>query len=113
MACTGVIPVEILVQVLEGAVVGAVLGLAVEAFLVRTPVGLVDLVVESPVRPVIASVLTVVVIMGERCSGRCRDGQHRCCYDGFADGHDVSPVGAPDVETPAQLHFLAIVRLPR
>ena len=105
MACTGMIFVEILVQALKCAVVGAVLGLAVEAFLVRTPVGLVDLVVESPVRPVIASVLTVVVIMREGSCGRCRYGQHRRRNESFADGHGVSPVELPDAQKPGMSAF--------
>jgi hypothetical protein len=118
MARSGMILMEVLVQVPEGAVVGAMLGLAIESFLVRTPVRLVDLAVESPVRVVIASVLTVIVIMGERSSGRCRDGQHSHCNEGFTDGHGVSPVKVPDAagtvlahRTTATLNLTATLRL--
>ena len=112
MSRTGVIPMEVSMLIPQGPVVGAMLGLAIEPFLVGAPVGLVDLAVESPVGPVVTSVLTIVVIMRERRSGRGRDGQHRRRNQSFADGHGVSPVEVPDAEILGRLQFSSTVRLP-
>src|SRR6516164_6173497 len=85
--------------------ISTVLGLAVEAFLVGTPVSFVHLAMKSPVRPVITGVLTVIVIVGEGRCGRCRYGQHRRRNESFADGHGVSPVELPDAQKPGMSAF--------
>ena len=86
MARAGMILMEVPVQVPQGAVIGLVFSLTIKAFLVRSPVGLVHLLMKSPVRPVIPSVLTVVVIVGEGSCCRCRYGQHRRRNESFRRG---------------------------
>jgi hypothetical protein len=89
---------EVPMQVSEGAVVGAMFPGAIEPFLVGASMGFVDFAVEAPVRPVIASVLTVVVIMGERRRGRRRDGQNCRGQKSFADAHGLTPVKIPETD---------------
>jgi hypothetical protein len=99
MVRAGMILVEVAMQVPEGTVIGAMFGTAVEAFLVRASMGLVNLTMKFPVRSVIPSMSTIVVVMGKCRCGWCRYGQYRRSNESFADAHDTSPVqAAPLVE---------------
>lgn len=55
--------VEITVQVPERAVIGAVLRLTIEALFVGAPMSFIDFVVKSPVRPVIPSMLAIIIVV--------------------------------------------------
>src|SRR5215510_7076513 len=88
------IRVKVAMQVPQGTVIGAMLSLAIEALLVRTPVGYVHLTMKFPVRAVIASMSTIVVVVGQCRGGWCGYGQHRRSNESFADGHDTSPAHA-------------------
>jgi len=56
-------PVEVAMQVPQRPVISAVLGATVEAFLMCAPVGLADVAVNSPMRPMIALMPTVTVVI--------------------------------------------------
>src|SRR5262249_8613154 len=107
MACTWMILVKIAVQVPQGAMIGTVLSLTIKAFLVCSPECLVQLAMKSPMRPVITSVLTIVVIVGEGSCCRCGYGQHRRRNESFADGHGLSP--SDSRKSQGELHFETIV----
>src|SRR4029453_14990557 len=56
--------------------------------------GLIDLTMKFPVRSVITTMSTIVVVMGQcRCRWCCYGQNHRS-NEIFADGHDASPVQA-------------------
>jgi len=79
--------------------IGAVLSPTVETLLARVPVCLVQLTMKFPVRSVITSMSTIVVVMGQCRCGWCRYGQYCHSNESFIDGHDTSPVqAAPMVE---------------
>jgi len=78
MPGTGMILVEVLMQIPQRPVIGAVLSGTVEALLMCAPVGFVDLTMESIVGPMVALMLTVVVVVvRKRRRGRYRQGQRR------------------------------------
>jgi hypothetical protein len=92
MAGTWVIFVKITMQVLKRPMIGAVLGLAVKAFLMGAAVSFIDLPMEAQVSPVIPRMPAVIVVVGERRSQRSGYDEHGCRYQHFAEGHDGSPL---------------------
>src|SRR5262245_1206545 len=68
--------------------IGAVLSPTVETLLVRAPVCLVQLTMKFPVRSVVTSMSTIVVVMGPCRCGWCHYSQHRRSNENFADDHD-------------------------
>jgi len=63
MPGSGMALVEVAMQVPQRPVISAVLGATVEAFPMCAPVGFVDVAVKSPVRPMIALMPTVTVVI--------------------------------------------------
>src|SRR5262245_60275905 len=78
-------------------------GSAIEALFVRAPVGIVHLMMKFPVRAVITSVSTIVVMGQCRC-GRCTYGQHRRSNESSANGHDTSPIQTAPGPSAEPLH---------
>jgi len=89
MSGSGMLLVELAMQIPQRSVIGAVLPATGEALLMGTLVSFVYLAMESVVRPVVALMLivVVVVVMCERHCGRCRQRQNGCCHKYFADSH--------------------------
>jgi hypothetical protein len=74
MPGSGMILVELAMQIPQPSVIGAVLPATVEALLMGALVSFVDVAMESVVCPMIAlmPIVVVVIIVRERCCGRCR-----------------------------------------
>src|SRR5262245_5997062 len=92
--------VEILMQVPQRAMIGAVLRSAIEPLLVSALVSPGDITMEPPVLPVIASmpvVVGVVGVVGERRRGGCRHRQHSGRNENSTDGHGTSLVETRDI----------------
>src|SRR4030088_2046220 len=87
MPVARMIVVEIFVQISERTMIGTVLSVTVEALLMRTSVGLGELVVKSPVLRVIA----VIVVRESRCHSRGQQ-HNRCRRKDFSHRHARSPL---------------------
>ena len=93
MICAGMVFVEVSMQVPQRAMIGAVLGSAVETVFMSALVGFVDFSVEAVMFPMIACVLVIVVVRLVSRGGHHRCGQSQRCgrQYGFRHGHDRSP----------------------
>src|SRR5215470_3183170 len=94
MSGSGMILMELAMQIAQRPVIGAVLRATIEAFLMSAPVRFANVAMEPPVRPMIALMLPVVaVVMRKRRCDRCRQGQHSRRDKCLADCHCHLPPG--------------------
>ena len=88
VSCAGVVRMKVAVHVSQRAMVGSVLGSAIEPLQVRAPVGRVDLAVDNGVGVVVSCMLPVCL----RGCGCHRSRNQKCysCHGNFGCGHRIS-----------------------